>query len=255
MSLVINIFSIVPVEVLADKRLTLKQMRVLIGLLSFRAKNSDTVWPKREQLAERCGGMALCQISTATTELCELGWLEKVGQGGKSCSSNYKITVPDLPQAVAESVKVIKPVTVTESVTQTVTESVTLPPQTVTESVRGKKQSIKNNRPGNRPYTPHAMLEAMNVSKYIADDWIHIRKTKKAAITQTALDGIQREADKAGLSLENALRFCCERGWSGFNADWVLRDNPSAPVQSGSKEPAREGARAKLFGGSANATV
>lgn len=211
----------VPIEVLADRRLTLKQVRVLIGLLSFRAKNSDTVWPKREQLAARCGGMAICQISTATTELCALGWLKKEGSGGKSCSSKYQIIIPDLTQTVTESVTVIEPVTVTESVTQTVTESVTLPIQTVTESVRGKEHTIKPNRQDNKPITPQAMLSAMNVSDAIANDWIQIRKTKKAAITQTALDGIYREAEKAGLSLENALRHCCERGWSGFNASWI----------------------------------
>jgi len=251
----VNIFAIVPIEVLADKRLTFKQMRVLIGIFSFRNKTTGIAFPRREQLSERCGGMALCQVSTATTELCELGWLSKEGKGGKSRSSTYTITIPDAIQTVTESVTVIKPVTVTKSVTQTVTESVTLPPQTVTESVRGKEQTIKTNRQGNRSITPHAMLAAMNVSNPIAEDWIQIRKTKKAAITQTAIDGIQREADKAGLSLENALRHCCERGWAGFKAEWLLRDNPAVPVQSGSKEQAREGARARLFGGNANATV
>ena len=240
----VNIFAIVPVEVLADKRLTLKQMRVLIGLLSFRAKNSDTVWPKREQLAERCGGMALCQISTATTELCELGWLIKVGQGGKSCSSNYKITVPDFPITITESVTVIKPVTVTESVTQTVTESVTLPHQTVTESVRGKKQTIKPNRQDNRPITPLAMLAAMNVCESVANDWIQIRKTKKSAITQTAVDGILREAGKAGLSLENALRVCCERGWAGFAADWYT----NASQQKSAGKPSPDNFASKNYG-------
>jgi DNA-binding transcriptional ArsR family regulator len=65
-----------------------------------------------------------------------------------------------------------------------------------------------------------ALLVSMNVCESVASDWMQIRKTKKSAITQTALDGIQREADKAGLSLENALRVCCERGWAGFAADW-----------------------------------
>lgn len=46
------------------------------------------------------------------------------------------------------------------------------------------------------------------------------------------MDGIQAEASKAGWSLENALRECCSRGWTGFKADWVAerpaaRDSPS----------------------------
>ena len=50
-----SIFSLVPIDVLIDKRLTLEQLKILIGLLSFRSKNTDCVWPTRDQLAERCG--------------------------------------------------------------------------------------------------------------------------------------------------------------------------------------------------------
>jgi hypothetical protein len=54
-------------------------------------------------------------------------------------------------------------------------------------------------------------------------DWIALRKSKKAAVTDTALRGIEREAAKAGLTLEQALVICCERGWAGFEASWVLK--------------------------------
>jgi hypothetical protein len=56
------------------------------------------------------------------------------------------------------------------------------------------------------------------VSIQVWDDFV---KSRKAKFTQTALDGIQREANKAGWSLEDALRECCARGWRGFKADWV----------------------------------
>jgi hypothetical protein len=54
----------------------------------------------------------------------------------------------------------------------------------------------------------------------VVRDFKAVRKSKKAAVTKTAMDGIKREADKAGISLEAALRTCCERGWSGFKAEW-----------------------------------
>jgi hypothetical protein len=41
-------------------------------------------------------------------------------------------------------------------------------------------------------------------------------------VTETALAGIIREAGKAGLSLEAALSMACERGWTGFRADWLI---------------------------------
>jgi hypothetical protein len=60
-----------------------------------------------------------------------------------------------------------------------------------------------------------------DVDPNVVADFLKIRKAKRAPLTETALAGIQREATKAGVTLEQALRTCCERGWSGFKADWV----------------------------------
>jgi uncharacterized protein YdaU (DUF1376 family) len=59
------------------------------------------------------------------------------------------------------------------------------------------------------------------VTESVWQDWLTLRKTKKAAVTQSAVDGIVREAKKAGISLQSALEMCCMRGWSGFKADWI----------------------------------
>ena len=59
------------------------------------------------------------------------------------------------------------------------------------------------------------------VTELVWQDWLSLRKTKKAAVTQTAIDGIAREASKAGVSLQVALETCCARGWTGFKADWL----------------------------------
>ena len=52
-------------------------------------------------------------------------------------------------------------------------------------------------------------------------DFQSARRQKRAPVTETALKGIAREATKAGWSLNDALRECCERGWQGFKAEWV----------------------------------
>lgn len=56
------------------------------------------------------------------------------------------------------------------------------------------------------------------------NDFVKQRKAKKASITETALKGIEREARKAGMSLNDALQEICARGWTGFKADWVQTD-------------------------------
>jgi len=59
------------------------------------------------------------------------------------------------------------------------------------------------------------------VTESVWQDWLKLRKAKRAAVTQTAIDGIAREAKKAGVSLQVALETCCARGWTGFKADWL----------------------------------
>ena len=59
------------------------------------------------------------------------------------------------------------------------------------------------------------------VSVLLWSDFLTLRKAKKLPITQTALDGIAREAEKAGLTMAQAIQTCCERGWGGFKADWL----------------------------------
>jgi hypothetical protein len=52
-----------------------------------------------------------------------------------------------------------------------------------------------------------------------------IRKSKKSVLTKTALDGMRSEAEKAGLSMDQALAMCCTRGWQSFKAEWVKPDD------------------------------
>jgi uncharacterized protein YdaU (DUF1376 family) len=59
------------------------------------------------------------------------------------------------------------------------------------------------------------------VSTATWNDFQTLRKSKKAPVTAAAMDGIKREAEKAGWTLENALIECCSRGWTGFKSEWV----------------------------------
>jgi hypothetical protein len=61
-----------------------------------------------------------------------------------------------------------------------------------------------------------------DVSQSVWDDFIAIRNKVKKPFTETALKIVQREAAKAGFTLEQALETSCARGWQGFEAKWVL---------------------------------
>lgn len=60
-------------------------------------------------------------------------------------------------------------------------------------------------------------------------DWLAVRKDKKAGtLTGTAVQGLIREAGKAGLTNEEAVRYCVEANWIGFNAGHYLKRESGA---------------------------
>jgi uncharacterized protein YdaU (DUF1376 family) len=62
------------------------------------------------------------------------------------------------------------------------------------------------------------------VSAEVWDDFVRMRKAKRAPITSTAIQGIEREAAKASMTLQDALAMACARGWQGFKAEWAVSD-------------------------------
>ena len=67
-----------------------------------------------------------------------------------------------------------------------------------------------------------------NITDQVWTDFLTIRKAKGSPLTATALAGIEREANKAGITLQAALETCCARGWQGFKAEWIQREVTSA---------------------------
>lgn len=55
----------------------------------------------------------------------------------------------------------------------------------------------------------------------LVEDWMTVRKTKKAANTETALKSFLNEVRKSGKDLNEILFICAERSWQGFKAEWL----------------------------------
>ena len=60
-----------------------------------------------------------------------------------------------------------------------------------------------------------------SVDEQVWKDYLAVRKAKRSPVTETAIQAIEKEAGKAGWSLDKALRECVARGWVGFKAEWV----------------------------------
>lgn len=69
--------------------------------------------------------------------------------------------------------------------------------------------------------TPLAMLTAMDIPEALAKDWLTVRKEKKSATTQTALNTIKAHAEKNGYTFLQAVEIATSKSWAGFNVSWL----------------------------------
>lgn len=84
-------------------------------------------------------------------------------------------------------------------------------------------------------------FEELGCDAAVLRDWVAARKGAK--VTQSVLDGMQREARKAGISLAEAVRICAENSWRGFRADYlhkVTHREERRTVMQGMKETAAQ---------------
>lgn len=80
-------FAKVPIAALADRRLSLRQLKVLCALFSF-ADQDGVCWPTKKTLSER-SAVHITRISACTAALEAFGWLSKTGKGGFAVPAQY----------------------------------------------------------------------------------------------------------------------------------------------------------------------
>jgi uncharacterized protein YdaU (DUF1376 family) len=86
------------------------------------------------------------------------------------------------------------------------------------ENDANHKPITNNHKPVNKR---QAVERPNGVLENVWNDFLALRKAKRSPLTQTALDAIEREAEKLPMSTNDALAMCCARGWQAFKAEWV----------------------------------
>jgi hypothetical protein len=128
-----------------------------------------------------------------------VGWIEQ---------NDKDLCMPKFDRHTSESAK-------TRALTsKRVSKNRNAPSVTLALPEKRREENIKN-------ITPLALLTAMGINNNLANDWIKVRKEKKQAITQTALDRIKSHAEKNGYTFAEAIKISCENGWAGFNVSWL----------------------------------
>lgn len=69
-----------------------------------------------------------------------------------------------------------------------------------------------------------ALLEQHGITGQVALDYLAVRASKGKPLTQTALNHIKRKADEVGITTAEAIKFCADRCWIGFNPQWYYRE-------------------------------
>ena len=158
-------------------------------------------------------GLSNRKVIDACERLVELGLLEqKIG------SNKIKVfSVKDYKTSSSEESSLVKKV-------HSGSEESSL---SVVKKVHTQNNNINNTTKNtNKKNTKKSVLELLadfGITGQLADDFMIHRKACKAPITGTALKGFQREADKAGIPLAEAITISIERNWRGFKSEWDWR--------------------------------
>ena len=88
------------------------------------------------------------------------------------------------------------------------------------------------------------------VSIEVWNDFVKHRKAIKTLVTENVIKSIDKEAQKAGWTLEQALSEIVARGWRGFKAEWV-KDKTLTPAAT-KKQEFISGLTRGLMGGDKN---
>lgn len=86
-----------------------------------------------------------------------------------------------------------------------------------------KEPSIEPSRKQSGRTAEAAFLaaELPELSQRLAAEWLEVRRSKRAAIlTGAAIRRAKREAEKAGLTVEQSVEFAVSVGWQAFDAKW-----------------------------------
>lgn len=169
-------------------------------------------------------------VSGLCGEMQKVGWLE-VHDGGVRLPGFEKHNGNTAKKRVLTAKRVAKHKTNASGNDGTNARSVSeaLPREEKSREDIDKDKDKNNSAPASRsPSLSVSDLVDLGVDQQVAAEFLALRKAKRSRLTPLALQGILREAERVGWSLDQTLRKCVERGWQGFEASWV--QGKSKPV-------------------------
>lgn len=219
------------------------------------AESGDMVcWPSAKHLAE-ITGQDVKTIETSVVRLREAGWIvdtgSRRGMTGQvivyrlnTTKNGGVIPVEELPQISANTPE-NGPVSTRPNSPVFPDNSPVFPVELprfshVTPPKTGDGIRKEQGKEQGRNKEKSACASIPGVSDQLFSDYMAVRKAKKAGpLTTTAINGLIREAEKAGKTIEEAVTICCERGWQSLRADWLIDRQPTGRAHQTAARPSR----------------
>lgn len=211
---------------------------VLVALANY-ANTNDEAWPSIKQLSE-CTSLDRKTVLKSIGILVECGLIEYTGvsKGETRSVKTYRLNT-DLTDASSPQNGTVK-----QPQKRNCPQNGTVPnfplssPEFPAKQSQISREEVPNvghgtiNEPlkepsGNRqkaqaPFSTDLLIRE-GVPDDVARDFAELRKRLKAPISETAVKGLNREAQKAGMTLTEVLETVCANGWRGFKADWITK--------------------------------
>lgn len=99
-----------------------------------------------------------------------------------------------------------------------------IPTETKVESKPKQKRAAKPKESTDELQKPEGVADT------VWTDWLKHKKRKSVKATQYMVNALKREADKVPMTLEQAMVYQLEQGWTGFKAEWVNNKQNSRPA-------------------------
>lgn len=196
--------------------------KAVLVSLADNANDQGVAWPSLTKICERtCFGK--------TAVIAAIRWLEDEGlvvaDRSNGRHTSYTVDLNAVNQFASRTSSPAEPVRLpnqNQSASRTnQSASRTIPVREADTNRHKPSRTVRSNRNTHANLEPEVAEVLGQIDPALVADFLAVRKAKRAPLTQTALRGIQVEARKAGLTLDAALRICCERNWQAFRADWA----------------------------------
>ena len=92
-----------------------------------------------------------------------------------------------------------------------------------------EEEEEEERKEGNIKFDFKKSLLELNIDTKLVDEWIKVRKAKRAVNTETAFNRFVIEVNKSSATHNEAVKMCVEKSWAGFEADWYEKNKPQVP--------------------------